>query len=142
MLQPHITALIDFLNALLEVDRHAVAELVSVDVVCTDALANHPTVQVRAGGFTTYQPVGQNRVTMLGILNGFCGVYEDTPENQELGIVNWGPIMAVYNNGQLERFIETKHAKEQEDMLVKSAPPLVKELDDQHPLSTETLDED
>lgn len=143
MIQSHTAALLEFLNSLLEVDRHAIAELMSVDVVCNEALANHPTVQVRAGGFTTYQPVGQTRVTMIGLLNGFCGVYEDSPENQELGIVNWGPIMAVYNNGQLERFIETKDAKQQgEAIYFQSTPPLLKEQDAVIPDPSETLHED
>lgn len=120
MIQAHTQPLIDFLNALLEVDRHAVAELLCVDVVCNEAMANHPTVQVRAGGFTTYQPIDQTRITLLGLLNGFCGVYEDTDENRDLNIVNWGPITAVYNNGQLEKFIETKVAKQQGEGLYAS----------------------
>lgn len=116
MLASHTQPLIAFLNSLLAVDRYAIAELLVHDVVCNDAMADHPSVQVRAGtGTVTYQPIGQNRLTILGVLNGFCGTYDDSDENRRLNIVGWGPVMAVYDNGQLVEFIETKVWKQSLD---------------------------
>lgn len=68
-----------FLNELLELDRPAIAALISNRVPCNARLAEHPDVQVgvQHGGFN---------VGLLGLLNGLCGARED----------GYGLIQAIY----------------------------------------------
>src|SRR5215203_7119863 len=89
--------LIAFLNSLVAIDPYAIAELLCTRVVCTKELAEHPTVQVAAGGEKsgpTYLAPGTYRVGILGILNGYCGAIDD----------GRGPIAAVYDEGRLQGF--------------------------------------
>ena len=78
-------AVVAYLNELLELDRPAVAALISNRVPCNEALADHPTCQVgkQHGGFN---------VGMLGLLNGLCGFYEDGPRK------GFGPIAAEFED--------------------------------------------
>jgi len=75
---------IRYLNELIEIDRPAMAALIANRVPCNQAMADHPTVQVRAqhGGFT---------VGMVGILNGMFGIDED----------GFGPIVWIFKDGDL-----------------------------------------
>ena len=105
MIKNHTQKLIDFLNEVVKLDPYAVAELLTVKVECNKALAEHPTIQVHVAsedpneltGLTFLRP-GTSRVGILGILNGFCGVYEYGPKK------NWGPIAARYGDGKLIGF--------------------------------------
>lgn len=100
--------LIAFLNSVLERDRFALSELLSVRVPCNDAIADHPTIQCSRGrpdGRHAYIPPGQTRVGLLGLLNGFCGVL-DAPEH----LVGSGPISARMENGVLVAFERTDRA--------------------------------
>ena len=66
----------DLLNALIELDRPAVAALIANRVPCNRLMADHPTVQV-------YAQNGGHHVGLLGILNGLCGVRENS-----FGLIN------------------------------------------------------
>ena len=93
--------LIAFLNSLVAIDPYAMAELLCIRVPCNQALADHPSVQVAAGGERSgYTFIAPNtfRVGMLGVLNGFCGTLDDGPRK------GWGPIAAIYDDGKLLRF--------------------------------------
>ena len=75
-----------YLNQLLELDRPAVAALVSNRVPCNEALADHPTCQVgvQHGGY---------HVGFLGLLNGLFGTIGDGgPRDQ------WGWITAEFED--------------------------------------------
>ena len=72
--------LITFLNSLVEIDPYALAELLCIRVPCNKTLADHPSVQVAAGGERSgYTFIAPNtfRIGMLGVLNGFCGTIDD-----------------------------------------------------------------
>lgn len=93
--------LIAFLNSLVAIDPYAMAELLCIRVPCNQVLADHPSVQVAAGGERSgYTFIAPNtfRVGMLGVLNGFCGTLDDGPRK------GWGPIAAIYDDGKLLRF--------------------------------------
>ena len=81
--------IVAFLNDLVELDKPAVAALIANRVPCSQAMADHPTVQV--GG-----PREAYRVGMLGILNGLCGIDSR----------GWGGVVAVYDgpDGALVKF--------------------------------------
>jgi hypothetical protein len=99
--------LIAFLNSLVEIDQYAMAELLCIRVPCNQTLADHPTVQVAAGGErsrVTFIAPGTFRVGMLGVLNGFYGTIDDGPCR------GWGPIAAVYDKGRLLRFERSETA--------------------------------
>lgn len=59
-------ALAEFLNELLALDQAAVQALFTFRVACLEALASHPTVQVK-------DVSGNNMVGIIGILNGLLG---------------------------------------------------------------------
>lgn len=101
-IRPETDSIIEFLNSLLLVDPYAVAELVCDKVPCNADLAAHPTVQVQAHGTTTYIAPGTFRVGMLGILNGYCGTIDEGPK------AGWGPIIALYDDGKLVKFIRAE----------------------------------
>jgi hypothetical protein len=64
--------IIERLNDIAETDRAAIDALLKVRVLCNEAMATHPTVQVvglEDGGM----------VGVLGILNGIVGVIDDGP---------------------------------------------------------------
>lgn len=104
MVRPDTDDMIAFLNALLEIDRYAIAELLTVRVLCNQELADHPSVQVSGSEGTTFVRPGTFRVGMLGILNGYCGTLEGGERD------SWGPISAVYEEGQLARFERTTNS--------------------------------
>ena len=95
MIKPEITEMVRFLNELLNYDREAIQELVNIRVNCNDALANHPTVQVMGS-----IPKKDNKVGLLGILNGYLGIYDDGYRK------NWGALSAVFDDesGELLEF--------------------------------------
>ncbi|AWJ85176.1 hypothetical protein TSH58p_17585 [Azospirillum sp. TSH58] len=99
-IRPDTDDLIGFLNGLLDHDRYAVQELMGIRVACNEAMANHPTVQVAAHPHP-HVPPGQFRTGILGILNGYAGVFDNGPR------AGWGPITAVYEDGRLVRFERT-----------------------------------
>ena len=72
--------IIVYLNQLLQTDPQAIANLIHHHTPCNQALAQHPTVQVRG-----YGPIAPT-VGLLGILNGLCGTYDDEPKK------GFGPI--------------------------------------------------
>lgn len=68
MLKPSVTIeeTIALLNSALETDREAISSLIEHRVPCSDAMAEHPTIQVSPN-----QTVG-----LLGIINGLFGTDE------------------------------------------------------------------
>ena len=84
--------LIERLNEILKHDPNAVAALIETRVPCSQAMTDHPTVQVHADG--TNPP----RLGVLGLINGIVGA-------QRNGL---GFICAVYDDdGKLLRFSRT-----------------------------------
>jgi hypothetical protein len=81
------------LNQILAVDRHALQELCAQQVPCNEALAQHPTVQVRVGDGRLL-PNGAYRLSVIGLLNGLL------PESAETGKF----LMAIYQGGRLVEF--------------------------------------
>lgn len=82
-----------FLDSLVKIDASALCGLIEHRVLCNDALADHPTVQV---GSPPGEPA---RVGVLGILNGLFGANE----------AGWGPIGANFDDdGRLTSFDRTK----------------------------------
>lgn len=86
----------DYLNELVDLDRHCMNALTTDHVRCNEALSDHPTVQV--------QPANSGfEVGMLGIINGLIGVDDK----------QWGYIVAVFDDdGGLVRFA-TRHPVQQ-----------------------------
>lgn len=76
--------IVNFLNELVEIDKPALAALITNRVPCNEDLADHATVQVmsRNDGFS---------VGLLGVLNGLCGIYEN----------GYGPIAAEFDEGKI-----------------------------------------
>lgn len=83
---------IERLNSMLEVDPDAVARLIETRIPC-DELADHPTAQVHEA------EDGLCYVGHLGLLNGIFGIDDD----------GWGPICALFEDGELVRFEKTHH---------------------------------
>lgn len=113
-IRPDVDDVIKFLNELLELDRPAIAALIANRVPCNEALGMHPTVQVGAqhGGY---------HVGLLGILNGYFGVFDDGPR------VGAGAITAIFGDGaegetglQLIRF---EVGRNDPDMKAMTNPP-------------------
>lgn len=77
------------MNELTDLDRAAVAAMLSHRTPCNEALANHPTVQVASRN-------GGHDVGIMGVLNGLCGIHAD----------GFGPIGAVYNQPTSEHRFE------------------------------------
>lgn len=71
--------IVDFMNELVKIDADAVSMLCNTRVPCNKEMLNHPTVQAGSVGEDS-----TDRVGMIGILNGLCGV----------GKGNWGIIAA------------------------------------------------
>lgn len=96
-----------FLNHLLELDPSAVAAIFKHRVRCNEALAAHPSVQVRAGSLkgdadartgAEKLAIDEYDVSILGVLNGLFGVDER----------GWGFIAAQYeDDGTISRFVRT-----------------------------------
>jgi len=73
--------IIERLNKILDYDKNAISNLLSTRVLCNQAIADHPTVQVLFTGSVT-------KVGVLGLINGLVGVI---PEGK---YKNWGYITA------------------------------------------------
>lgn len=86
-----------FMNEALETDREAISYLVGNRVVCTQVMADHPTIQVAK---RQVEGIGEAyTVGLLGLLNGLCGARED----------GWGFIAAVVeDDGMVSRFERLK----------------------------------
>lgn len=96
-IRPETDAIIAFLNALLVVDREAISALMWHRVGCNALLGLHATVQVRKD-----EPSASLTVSILGLLNGYCGTISGGPFD------GWGPISAVIDGTLFERFIRTE----------------------------------
>ena len=81
------------LNEMLLLDYQLTYDLVENRVKCNSAIFEHPTIQVV-----------DNKVGLLGVLNGLCGSIDRGPKQ------GWGPITSVYDDtdGRLQRFERTK----------------------------------
>lgn len=90
--------LIEFLNSLVKIDPGAMSCLFSIRTPCLPELAEHDTVQV-LDNVDDHPPL----VGVLGILNGFCGVFDNGPRE------GWGPITAEFEGEQLVRFVRTEN---------------------------------
>lgn len=90
-------ALAEFLNELLKADEDALNGLIDHRVPCSDALVEHPTVQVAVPPhhFAPSVPT----VGLVGILNGFVGRIQP-------GAV----LVAHYDGGRLVRFDTAENA--------------------------------
>lgn len=90
--------LIEFLNALLEVDRVWLSELMDLRPRCSEAMADHPAIQVISG------QSGAVYAGVLGLLNGFCGTIDCGSH------AGYGPITARYaeDNVTIEKFVRTE----------------------------------
>jgi len=73
---------INFLNQLVASDQNTLTRLIETRVPCSQALADHSTVQVQA--YDNQPPV----VGFLGILNGLFGANEE----------DWGAITAIFDD--------------------------------------------
>ena len=58
--------LVAFLNELIAIDPEAMTNLFKYRTKCNNALTEHPTVQV-----------GNGTVSLVGIINGLCGINEN-----------------------------------------------------------------
>lgn len=67
--------IIQYLNNLIKLDQKAISNLIDARVPCNTDLANHETVQVVDLGT---DEIPEYKVGILGILNGLCGVDEDS----------------------------------------------------------------
>ena len=83
-----VDEVIEFMNGLLKIDAEAISQLTEAQVPCNKAMADHPTVQVRAYMLPrdTASPTGYS-FGLLGILNGLFGVDER----------GWGNISAIFD---------------------------------------------
>lgn len=101
-IRPDTDELIAFLEDLRRLDPAFIERLFAARVPCNDATLFHPTVQAgRAAEYkkakhmhnrpanVDHMPDEQGIAGILGVLNGFCGKYDDGPK------AGWGPIMAV-----------------------------------------------
>jgi hypothetical protein len=70
--------IVDFLNSLVEIDREAIHTIMASHMPCNDAMADHPTVQVRAYKLDEDAADHGCTVEPLGILNGFVGVDDES----------------------------------------------------------------
>lgn len=100
-IRQHTDDLIEFLNALLDVDRAWLSELMDLRPRCSEAMACHPTVQVVSGAS------GASYAGLFGLLNGFCGTIDHGPHE------GYGPITACYaeDGVTIEKFVRTEDIK-------------------------------
>jgi hypothetical protein len=84
---------IELLNEALAMDAQAVTAIVGQRVRCNQTLAEHPTIQCRA----------DLSFSVLGLLNGICGVFDDGPQKGR------GPITAVFEQAVIVRFERTRN---------------------------------
>lgn len=90
--------LISYLDSLAKLDPVAMGALVSFKFPCSRAMAQHPTVQALSVG----EREAGALVGMLGILNGYAGVYDEGK------LKGWGAISAIVDcNGHCVGFRRT-----------------------------------
>lgn len=83
---------VDLLNEAAKLDPQAMRALVDARVVCNDALADHPRIQV--GRASDTDPSSPWTVGLLGILNGIFGTFDN----------GWGCITVVLEGDRSFRF--------------------------------------
>jgi len=100
MVRADVNDLVAFLDSLAKIDPVAMGNLIAARVECNDALYGHSTVQ-------TGSNKGIRSVGMLGILNGYAGVFDDGPRK------GWGAIMATIDvDGRCTAFHLTPNESE------------------------------
>lgn len=87
-----IDYVIDFLNKVMDTDKEAMERLVTQRIECNEAMAKHPTIQVRKVSDKEY------KLGFIGLLNGLFGVDEK----------GCGHISAVFDDGKLIKFTRTQ----------------------------------
>jgi len=90
--------LIAFLNSIAKIDPDAIDNLINSRVQVNKDLRDHPSVQCTVGSD------GKAWVGFLGLLNGYCGTFEE--EGPKKG---WGPIVAVYDDDDCKKFLRFEH---------------------------------
>lgn len=90
---------IDILNEALELDAHAITQLINMRVDCDKALAAHPTIQVHRYGKV-------HRVGVLGLINGAIG-------NSPTGDIGAEGLMdkKTGNFTRIKRFVDMRTEK-------------------------------
>lgn len=87
--------IIETMNELLVRDPRAISALIETRVYCSEAIADHPTVQVSADK-------GRPTLGLLGILNGLCGTRSDGS----------GHIAAEFeDSGRISQFVRLRDDK-------------------------------
>jgi hypothetical protein len=95
---PWTDALVAYLNEALALDRGAVSALLLHRAECSEALADHPTVQCWGGAETG---AGVPAVSVLGLLNGFCGLVGGAGPR-----ATWGPVSAEVATAGTREWVE------------------------------------
>ncbi|TXH15675.1 MAG: hypothetical protein E6R03_06765 [Hyphomicrobiaceae bacterium] len=93
VIRPDTPDLIAFLNSIAAIDPAAMHALLLLRVPCNEALADHPTAQVRS------DERGAS-ISLLGLLNGYCGAHDDGLNK------GCGPVAAVYEDSKFKGFTE------------------------------------
>lgn len=107
--------LIAFLNELASLDPVFIGKLIAVRVPCNDAILHHSSVQAAVAKDFKFAKHAHNRPAgveamaddqgiagLLGVLNGFCGTFDEGPKK------GWGPITAVVeDDGTVSGFHRT-----------------------------------
>lgn len=104
MIRQETDSIIEFLNEVLRLDPHFVSGMLKARIPCNDKIATHPSIQAwGAGEYKTFViPEDEARCSFLGLLNGYCGVFDDGPYQ------GWGPIAAVVeDDGTISGFRRT-----------------------------------
>jgi hypothetical protein len=93
--RPEVSAMVEYLNSLLDLDPAFVSALIQMRAPCNEAIALHPTVQVG-------MPDGHPVAGFLGVVNGFLGTIDHGKHT------GWGPITVAYDSdGAFFGFVET-----------------------------------
>lgn len=94
MIQETVTLdhVLEVLNDALEIDPEAMNDLVEARVPCSEALAEHPTIQVHTVRMTVFsnnksEETKTHTVGLIGILNGLFGADND----------QWGTIAGEFD---------------------------------------------
>lgn len=114
-IRPETDDIIRFLDEIAKADPVFMGALVSARVPCNAEILNHPTIQ--AGLARDYKnakhahnkPAGVDGMSddqgicgFLGLLNGYCGSYDEGPRK------GWGPITVVMeDDGRVTRIYRT-----------------------------------
>jgi len=86
---------IKYLNSVMRSDPLAIRALMCIAIPCNEALADHPSAQVRNDWEEGYT------VTLLGIINGLFGVDED----------GWGAIAYRFDESKAFEFCSAAEFK-------------------------------